>query len=339
MSIFTILTTTINLLEFIADKERLELFLKLTKKFFGKIINVRKIAEGLNIWFDSLDKLPSKLIIKEEGRYIGSLSIREYLSKANKFKVGDIVEIEGVFSRFFPIIIDKDLSSLTSDLKTKLSEIASSIDKFLKELKKEGLELYPNYFQNLLNFLEFGDEFRFRTTAVIRDKPINYKGRKMFISALYNDKTTINLGALPLLILSDSVKEPKYHTFYSRIKGRVAEIRINGNTIRPVVISSWDDVEIIDRECLLYLSQWVIASIPGTDDIFPIVPRCNLASQDSYKLTRDFIRDILETESKVFGSEIITIAESDMVNRINPKISREEGIERLKRYLKETVAR
>ena len=269
MSVFAALTMISLFLEVVDKGEKLAKFWELTKRVFSNIINIKKLAQSLILWFTSLDELPSFLRLGWKGNEIGLLSIREYFSRVEKFKVGDLIEIEGVFSRFFPLIIDPKPDVLISDLKIKLKDISEKLNDYLKELRKIGLELYPEEFQKLLNLLEFGDEFRFRTTAVIRDFPVRYRDKYLYVSALYPNRATVNLGAIPIVVISNEKKEPSYHTFYARLRGRIGEVMVDNRAVKIIIIDGWSDIENLGRDSILYLSQWVLVKAQNSKEAFP----------------------------------------------------------------------
>ncbi|MHA1616686.1 MAG: hypothetical protein ACTSX9_05205 [Candidatus Njordarchaeales archaeon] len=335
MSVFSAIALISTFLQLTSQAEDFVNFLRITKKFFANIINKTRISEAIMLWFESVEKLPSMIQISETGRDRGALSIREYYRVVDKWEVGDKIEIEGVFSRFFPLILDPDPRSLINDLKKRVQVIPKRLDDYLRELRKKGLELYSDEFQVLLNFLEFGDEFRFRTTAVIRDIPIRMHNKYGYLCALYVNKSTVNLGAIPLIVFSAQEREPKYHTFYARIYGRIAGIKTEKRPLKVIVVNEWDNVEELDRDSILYLSQWVLVKVANSDEIFPIVPRCDLANPTFYDITKQFLRNLLEVEEKIFGTKLNTVVEADMVNRIDNTINRNMGI----KILKDTVKR
>ena len=262
------------------------------------------------------------------------MTIREYVSQIKKLPLGTVLEIEGVFSRFFPLLLDRHIEGLITDLKRRMKSVASDLEKLLEELKRKGIKVSPQMFQDLLNFLEFGDEFRFRTTATIRDYPINYHGEYIFVNALYPEGATTTFGSVPVLVVSEKKDEPNYHTFYARLRARVCGIKTSEGIVKSLLVDNWGNVERIDRASMLYLSQWIMVSA-GHEEYFVIVPRCNIADEDSYRITRAFLKNLLETEARLYRKNLYTIAESDMVNRLDETISRVEAINILRRILSE----
>jgi|GEM_PF-4323598 len=316
LSIFSIMDIIMSVAELTGSLERRVSFSRNAREIFRKRAEALRFIDALSSWFSSVSKLPDMIRVRFEGMDRGFLEIKEYLLRARKFSVGDRVEVEGVFSRFFPIIMDNSIREIVEDLKLKLRMLSEGLDSFLSRLG--GEELYPMDFQSLLNFLEFGDEFRFRTTAVIRDVPIKKGEQYFFLSALYNNKATVNIGCIPVIICSDSPIEPKYHTFYARLRGYVGEVRIGDKVVRPIIVKDWEEIERLDRDAVLYLSQWALVRVANSEDAFIIAPRCDLANKKSYEIAREFIRNVIDSESKVFKKELRVIIESDMVDRIYP---------------------
>ncbi len=334
MSVFTIMSMALTTFEVISKIENIEKFFRLVKRFFGKISEPRQIINAIYLWLTTINELSNNLTIKLNGRNLGALTIREYIKQARKLNIGDKIEIEGIFSRFFPLIIDESIESLTRDLKTKMKQISKELDTFLKEINKENIDLYPDLFQTLLNYLEFGDEFRFRTTATIRDIPLKFNDKYLFLSALYPVGATINLGALPALVLSNKPNEPKYHTFYARVRGNVGKITKDNQILKPVIVMDWDSIEIVDRDTPLYLSQWALIELEKEKETFVIVPRCDLSNPKSYEISRNFLKDLIAVERKVYGLELHTLGESDMVDRIDKTYDRKSVIKKLKEHLR-----
>jgi len=66
------------------------------------------------------------------------------------------------------------------------------------------------------------------------------------------------------------------------------------------------------------LREKALVRVSNSEDAFIIAPRCDLANKKSYEIAREFIRNIIDSESKVFKKELRVIIESDMVDRIYP---------------------